>query len=103
MTYDRLDKYAKTVNTLLRFVATIVGVAAAYFLTIQSIKLELAAKADSAAVEALGRKLGNIEVLIREGVVTKEQFFEFSKDVETRLTRIEFYLRDGMGEEEHEG
>ncbi|HWR81788.1 MAG TPA: hypothetical protein VN285_00645 [Candidatus Deferrimicrobium sp.] len=79
---------------LMNLLTIVTGIAAGYFLTIQSLRLELGAKAESAVVEALDKKLASFEVFLKEGVVSKEQFFEFSKDVEARLTRIEFYLKE---------
>lgn len=83
---------------MLRFVGVVLSLAAAYFLTIQSLKVDLTGKAEGAAVEALDKKLANIEVILKEGVVTREQFYEFSKEVESRLARIEFYLKQNSGE-----
>ncbi len=77
----------------------LLGMAAAYFLTIQSLKLELEAKAESAVVEALDKKLASFEVILKEGVISREQFFQFSKDIEARLTRIEQYLKDQSRED----
>ena len=79
---------------LLNILTIVLGIAAAYFLTIQSLKVELQAKAESAMVEALDKKLAGFEVILKEGVVSREQFFRFSKDVEARLTRIEYYVKD---------
>jgi hypothetical protein len=79
---------------LINLVMIILGLAAAYFLTIQSLKIELEDKAESAVVETLDKKLAGFEVILREGVVSREQFHQFSKDVEARLTRIEYYLKD---------
>ena len=85
------------VGQLLRLLTIALGVAAAYFMTIQSIRLELAAKAESTVVETLDKKLGGLEVLLKEGVVSKEQFYQFSTQIEGHLIRIEEYLvgRDG--------
>lgn len=83
---------------LVNIVTVIVGVVAAYFLTIQSLKIELAAKAESGVVETLDKKLNRIEVILTEGVVSREQFYDFTKDVEARLTRIELHLTQPTGE-----
>ena len=88
----------KITATLLRLVAMIFGVAAAYFLTIQSLRIELAAKAESAIVEQLDKKLNNIEVILKETVLSKEQFYKFSIGLETRLARIEYHLSEITGE-----
>ena len=79
----------KVTGTLLRLVAMIFGIAAAYFLTIQSLRIELAAKAESAIVEQLDKK---------ETVLSKEQFYKFSTNLETRLARIEYHLSEITGE-----
>lgn len=83
---------------LMNFITLALGLAAAYFMTIQSLKIELAAKAESAVVTTLDKKLTNFEVLLKEGVVGKEEFFRFSKEMEMRLTRIEAYLSSQDGE-----
>ncbi len=88
----------KITGTLLRLVAMIFGIAAAYFLTIQSLRIELAAKAESAIVEQLDKKLNNIEVILKETVLSKEQFYKFSTNLETRLARIEYHLSEITGE-----
>ena len=68
-------------------------------MTIQSLKIEVAAKADDQTVANLDKKLTNIEVILKEGVLSKEQFYKFSKDVENRLSRIEFLLENKTGED----
>jgi hypothetical protein len=86
-------------GSLLNFVTIVLGIATAYFLTIQSLKVELAAKAESAVVETMDKKLAAFEVILKEGVVDKEQFWRFSRDVEARLARIEYYLTDNSGDD----
>ena len=83
---------------LLNLLLVALGIAAAYFMTIQSLRIELAAKAESAVVETLDKKLGSFEVFLREGVVNREQFYQFSREIETRLTRIEEHLLGQTGE-----
>ena len=85
-------------GSLLNFITIILGIAAAYFLTIQSLKMEIADKAEGVVVETLDKKLASIEVMLSEGVVSKEQFYRFSTDIEARLNRIEYYLIDKSGE-----
>ncbi len=84
--------------SMLKFITMLLGLAAAYFLTIQSLKVEVASKADDATVESLDKKLTNIEVILKEGVLSKEQFYHFSKEIESRLARIEFLLEEKTGE-----
>lgn len=84
---------------VIKFIAVILGVATSYFLTIQSIKVELAAKAEMTTVEQLDKKLTNIGVILNQGVLSKEQFYEFSQKVDHRLSRIEFLLESKKGEE----
>jgi hypothetical protein len=70
----------------------LLGLSAAYFTTIGSIKVSLAEKAESVLVDTIDKKLTGLEIVIREGMVTKDQFFEFRNDIETRLGRIEYHL-----------
>ena len=74
------------------------GMGAAYFMTIQQIKLELAAKAESTVVETLDKKLTSVEVYLKEAVVNKQQFYEHTQKMESRLDRIEHYLVEQTGE-----
>jgi hypothetical protein len=86
-------------SPVVNFIVIVLGLAAAYFMTIQSLKIELSAKAEAAVVEALDRKLATIEVLLGEGMVGRERFHRFETAVETRLSKIEFYLTDKPGEQ----
>lgn len=87
-------------SSLLRAITIALGVAAGYFMTVQSIRLELAAKAETAVVATLDKKLASFEVMLREGVVSRDQFYRFSKETETRLVRIEQYLKNQAGEKD---
>lgn len=80
------------IGPAVNLVTIIMGVVTAYFVTIQSLKIELAAKAERAVVETLDKKLSTFEVSLTEGVVSRDQFYEFARDTEARLTRIELYL-----------
>jgi len=77
---------------VINIVTIIMGVVTAYFVTIQSLKIDLAAKAERAVVETLDKRLTAFEVSLTEGAVTRDQFCEFARDTEARLARIELYL-----------
>ena len=98
MATDRDASVLKVSPGTLKVMGIILSLAAAYFLTIQSLKVDMATKAESVTVESLDKKLAHIETMLREGVVSREQFYEFSKDTEARLSRIEFYLKEGIGD-----
>ena len=87
-------------NQLLNIVILALGLAAAYFMTIQSLKIELAAKAEAVVVETLDKKLGNLEIILDEGVVSRDEFYQFARSIEGRLTRIEFYVTETAGGED---
>jgi len=84
---------------VVNFLTILLGIAAAYFMTIQSLKVELAEKAEAVVVAALDRKLAAFEVMLAEGTVSREQFHRFETVVESRLSRIEFYLTEKRGEQ----
>jgi hypothetical protein len=79
---------------IFNFIVALLGMSAAYFTTIGSIKVQLAEKAETVLVEALDKRLARIEVVIKEGRVSKDEFFEFRNNIDSRLTRIEFYLTE---------
>ncbi|MFH2036712.1 MAG: hypothetical protein ABIJ45_09945 [Candidatus Zixiibacteriota bacterium] len=79
-------------KTVLNFIVVLFGMIAAYYTTIGSIKVQMAEKAESALVKAIDKKLGELEVIIVENRVSKDQFFQFQRSIESRLNRIEFYL-----------
>jgi hypothetical protein len=99
MNAEELGRGLRLGGILLNFMTIVLGIATAYFLTIQSLKVELAAKAETAVVEMLDRKLAGFEVILKEGVVDKEEFYRFSRDTEARLARIEYYLKDQSGDD----
>lgn len=82
---------------MIKFIMIILGVATSYFLSIQSIKIELAAKAEVKTVEQLDKKLTNIEYILNQGVLSKEQFYVFSQGIDRRLSKIEFLLENKEG------
>ena len=98
MSDERIQSVFRLHGWWLNLLSVILGAATAYFMTIQSLKVELAAKAEAVMVGTLDKKLATFEVLLREGAVTKEQFYSFSSDVEARLIRIEDYLIAYSGE-----
>jgi hypothetical protein len=87
------DIWRDTVNRpVFNFVMVLLGMSAAYFTTIGNLKIQLAEKAETALVEAIDKRLARMEEVIKEGRVSKDEFFEFRNNIESRLTRIEFYL-----------
>ncbi len=97
MSENNNENVLRIKGPILNMITVIMGVVAAYFLTIQSLKIDLADKAEGVVVETLDKKLANIEVMIKEGMVSRDQFYQFSKEVETRLTRIEAHLVNKSG------
>jgi len=83
---------------LVNFIVMLLGLSAAYFTTIGSIKAELAAKAETVLVNTIDQRLSRMEILIREGLIGKDDFFKFQSSVESRLTRIEAHLIENKGD-----
>ena len=82
---------------VINVVTMMFGVVAAYFLTVQSLKLELSAKAENKVVEILDKRLSGMEILLRERTVSNEDMFRLSQQIESRLTRIEMHLTHESG------
>lgn len=88
----KVSRGAVLSRPLFNFFMALLGIAAAYFTTIGSIKVQLAEKAETIFVTALDKKLERLEVVIKEGRVSKDEFYEFRNNVESRLARIEYHL-----------
>ncbi|MCJ7508804.1 MAG: hypothetical protein MUO85_08775 [candidate division Zixibacteria bacterium] len=80
-------------NFLLAFLMAAGGVLAAYYTTIAGIKLDLAKKAESDVVVGLDKKLSNIEVMLNDKFMTKEEFQRFKEEMKDRLSKIEYQLK----------
>jgi hypothetical protein len=77
---------------LVAFFVTAFGIITAYYTTIAGIKLDLSKKAESEMVNQLDKRLSNIEILLNQNFLTKEEFHHFSEDLQNRLTKIEYQL-----------
>lgn len=82
---------------LLNLSTFVFGLVAAYFLTIQSLRVELSAKASAEVVQMMDQRLARIEVLLQERTVSKEYFYEHLTAITDRLTRIEGELSISQG------
>lgn len=79
---------------LVAFFVTAFGIVTAYYTTIAGIKLDLSQKAESVVVNQLDKRLSNIELLLNQNFLTKEEFYDFGQEVQTRLTKIEYQLTE---------
>ena len=79
---------------LVAFFVTAFGIVTAYYTTIAGIKLDLSQKAETSVVNQLDKRLSNIEVMLNRNFLTKDEFYQFSQDLQTRLTRMEFQLSE---------
>ncbi|MBI5267855.1 MAG: hypothetical protein HY851_11550 [candidate division Zixibacteria bacterium] len=95
MSILRLQKIR--MGEVINVVTMLFGVVAAYFLTIQSLKLELSAKAENRVVDTLDKRLSGLEILLKERTVSKEELFRMSQQIDSRLTRIELHLTNESG------
>ena len=88
----------KLTGFIIHLLTIALSMAAAYFMTIQSLRIDLNAKAESDVVSVLDKKLSSLELLLKESVVTKEQFYQFSREIDRRLARIEYHLTGESGD-----
>ena len=79
---------------LVAFFVTAFGIVTAYYTTIAGIKLDLSQKAETAVVYQLDKRLSNTEVMLNRNFMTKDEFYQFSQDLQTRLARMEFQLSE---------
>ncbi len=80
-------------QTIIRLATTALvtafAVVAAYFGTISDLKLALAEKADRTTAERIELRLAQIEVLLSDHLVSRDEFFKLRDELRVRLTRIE--------------
>ena len=79
---------------LVAFFVTAFGIVTAYYTTIAGIKLDLSQKAETGVVNQLDKRLSNIEVMLNRNFLTKDEFYQFSQDLQSRLARMEFQLSE---------
>jgi hypothetical protein len=88
---------------LIGFLATVLGVLTAYYTTIAGIKIDLAGKAENEVVLKIDKKLSQIEIILQENFLTKEEFFLFKENLEKRLCRMEFLLEKSEEDKKQKG
>jgi hypothetical protein len=79
-------------RSVVNFLMILLGLVAAYFTTIGAIRIELAKKAETKLVATIETRVSELEVVITEDRVRKDEFYEFCNDVESRLATIESFL-----------
>lgn len=94
MENNRVFSKVQLLQFLVAFFVTAFGIVTAYYTTIGGIKLDLSHKAESAVVNQLDKRLSNIELLLNQNFLTKEEFHRFSSDMQNRLTRMEYQLSE---------
>ena len=94
MENNRFFSRVQLLQFLVAFFVTALGIITAYYTTIAGIKLDLSQKAASVMVNQLDKRLSNIEVLLNQNVLNKEEFYQFSQNLQNRLSRIEYKLSE---------
>lgn len=89
---NKIFSKVQLLQFLVAFFFTALGIITAYYTTIAGIKLDLSQKAESVVVNQLDKRLSNIEVMLNQNFLTKEEFHQFSQDLQNRLSRIEYQL-----------
>jgi len=92
MENNRFFSRVQLLQFLVAFFVTAFGIITAYYTTIGGIRLDLSRKAESAVVNQLDKRLSNIEVLLNQNFMTKEEFLKLSQELQNRLGKIEFQL-----------
>jgi hypothetical protein len=92
MENNRFFSKVQLLQFLVAFFVTAFGIVTAYYTTVAGIKLDLSQKAESTVVNQLDKRLSNIEVLLNQNFMTKEEFLKLSQELQNRLSKIEFQL-----------
>jgi hypothetical protein len=91
-TNNKIFSKVQLLQFLVAFFLTAFGIITAYYTTIAGIKLDLSKKAESEMVNQLDKRLSNIEILLNKNFLTKDEFHQFSEDLQKRLTKMEYQL-----------
>jgi hypothetical protein len=94
MENNRFFSRVQLLQFLVAFFVTALGIITAYYTTIAGIRLDLSQKAESVVVNQLDKRLSNIEILLNQNFMTKEEFHRFSQDLQNRLSKIEYQLSE---------
>lgn len=89
---NKIFSKVQLLQFLVAFFMTAFGIITAYYTTIAGIKLDLSRKAESEIVNQLDKRLSNIEILLNKNFLSKDEFHDFSEDLQKRLTKIEYQL-----------
>lgn len=92
MENNRVFSKVQLLQFLVAFFVSAFGIITAYYTTIAGIKLDLSQKAESVVVNQLDKRLSNIELMLNQNFLTKEEFYQFSQDLQNRLNRMEYQL-----------
>jgi predicted Holliday junction resolvase-like endonuclease len=90
------ERYRQFIITV---VIVIVTALSTYYTTIESLKLEVAGKAEDKFVATLDKRISNLEIRLAENFATKEDFYRLKEDLLIRLSGIEARI----GEKERHG
>ena len=94
MENNRFFSRVQLLQFLVAFFVTALGIITAYYTTIGGIKLDLSKKAEAVVVNQLDKRLSNIELMLKQNFLTKEEFHRFSQDLQNRLSGIKYQLSE---------
>jgi len=94
MENHKLVSKIQVIQFLVAFFVTAFGIITAYYATIAGIKVDLSQKAETVVVNQLDKRLSNIELMLNKNFLTKEEFYQFSQDLYSRLSRMEYRMTE---------
>ena len=80
------ERYRQFIITVIVILVTALST---YYTTIESLKLEVAGKAEDKFVATLDKRISNLEIRLAENFATKEDFYRLKEDLLIRLSGIE--------------
>jgi len=82
------------VKNLLGVMLSVAAAMAAYYSTVSSLRVSMSAKADTAEVVAIEKRMNAVESAVERSFLSREDFFRFREEVNYRLLKIEFKLEN---------
>jgi len=90
------ERYRQFIITVIVIIVTALST---YYTTIESLKLEVAGKAEDKFVATLDKRISNLEIRLAENFATREDFYQLKEELLIRLSSIEAYI----GQKERHG
>ncbi|MCP4633446.1 MAG: hypothetical protein GY855_11015 [candidate division Zixibacteria bacterium] len=91
---NRFELKTFLLKNVVTVIITVAAVVAAYYSTLSSLEVSIAAKANSRDLTAIEKRLSITENVIDRSYISREDFYRMREDINKRLLIIEYKLEN---------